>query len=88
MGENIGSEKAPEIILRNSRIGVSIVEFLATWWVGLFIGFILGLVHRTGTVMFRETIKAFIITTILTLVTGIVGLIYGKFTLELNPPKW
>jgi len=54
MGENIGSEKAPEIILRNPRIGVSIVEFLATWWVGLFIGFILGLVHRTGTVILEK----------------------------------
>jgi hypothetical protein len=91
MGENIGTEKAPEIILRNPKFGVSIVGFFATWWVGLFIGFILGLlglIHRDAKTMFKETIKSFVITIIITFLTGFIGLIYGKFTLALNPPRW
>ena len=91
LGQNIGTGKAPEIILNNPRIGVAIVGFLATWWVGLIIGIFLnliGLKHRNGKEMFNTTIKAIALTTIIALFTGLIGLIFGKIFLVENSPNW
>jgi len=85
LGTNIGSEQAKEIELKNPRLGVSIVGFLATWWVGLIIGAILGLVgfiHRTGREMFEVTMKASVLTIVITLTIGIIGLICAYFILS------
>jgi hypothetical protein len=91
MGENIGTETTPEIKLNNPRIGAAIVGFLATWWVGMIIGIILGLIgliHRNGKEMFKITMRATLITIGIALIVGIIGLIYGKFFLASNPPNW
>lgn len=91
MGENIGTETNPEIKLENPRIGASIIGILATWWVGMIIGIILGftgLIHRNGKLMFKTTMKAFLLTTGIALLTGIVGLGYGKLFLTENRPNW
>ncbi len=91
MGENIGTIGDPEIILYNPRYGASIVGFLATWWVGMTIGVILGLIgliHRNGKEMFKITIKAFLITIGIALLVGTIGLIYGKLVLVNNSPNW
>ena len=91
MGENIGTENTPEIKLNNPRIGAAIVGFLATWWVGMIIGIILGLIgliHRNGKEMFKITMRATLITIGIALIVGIIGLIYGKFFLASNPPNW
>lgn len=91
MGQNIGTLKTPEIELDNPRLGASIVGTLATWWVGLIIGIFLsliGLIHRNGKEMFNTTLKAFVVTTGIALLTGLVGLLYGKIFLVENPPNW
>ena len=47
-----------EAIFPNTRIEVSAVGFMATWWMGLPIGLILGLVglvHKDNKQMFRST---------------------------------
>ena len=91
MGENIGTETTPEIKLNNPRIGAAIVGFLATWWVGMIIGIILGLIgliHRNGKEMFKITMRATLITIGIALIVGIIGLIYGKLFLASNPPNW
>ena len=91
MGENIGTENTPEIKLNNPRIGAAIVGFLATWWVGMIIGIILGLIgliHRNGKEMFKITMRATLITIGIALIVGIIGLIYGKLFLASNPPNW
>lgn len=91
LGKNIGGGKTPEIILKNPRFGVSIVGALATWWVGLIIGIILGLVgliHKTWKQMFQVTLKAIVLTTCVALVSGLFGLGYGYFVLLENPPNW
>jgi len=85
MGHNIGTEKLPEIKLRQPRLGALIIGILATWWVGMIIGIVLGLVgliHKNGKVMFITTMKAFLLTTGIALFTGIIGLIYGKLFLN------
>lgn len=91
LGQNIGTENNAEIILKSPRFGASIVGTLATWWVGMIIGIILGLVgliHKNGKNMFRTTMKAFLLTTGIALLTGIIGLGYGKLFLTEHRPNW
>ena len=75
----------------NPRIQVSAVGFMATWWMGLPIGLILGLVgliHRNHKRMFRVTTKAILITVAVALATGLIGLAYGKFYLADKGVHW
>lgn len=91
LGENVGTIEAPEVKLRNPRAGAAIVGALATWWVGLIVGIFLGLVgfvHRNGKEMFAATCKAIVFTTGIALLTGVVGLLYGKLFLTATPPNW
>src|SRR6187401_3401747 len=69
-----------EAIFPNPRIEVSFVGLLATWWMGIPIGVILGLVgliHKSSKVMFKVTFGAFLVAITLAFVTGLVGLAYG-----------
>ncbi len=80
-----------EAIFPTPRIQVSIVGFMATWWMGLLIGLILGLVgliHKNNKQMFRATIKAIIITVIVAFATGLIGLTYGKLYLADTEVNW
>ena len=91
MGENIGTLDSPEIALRSPRLGAAVVGFLATWWVGLIIGIVLGaigLIHKDGKTLFRVSMIAALITIGIALIVGIAGLVYGKVVLANNPPNW
>lgn len=80
-----------EAIFPNPRVEVSIVGFMATWWMGLPIGLILGLVgliHKESKQMFRVTMKAIILTVIIAFTTGLFGLTYGKFYLAEKGVNW
>jgi hypothetical protein len=80
-----------EAIFRNPRIKVSIVGFLATWWMGLFIGIILGIlgfIHTDSSQMFRTTMKALLVTMAVAFATGLIGLAYGKFYLTKTGVDW
>jgi hypothetical protein len=73
-----------EAIFPNPRNEVSIVGFLATWWMGLPIGIVLalvGLVHSDSKKLFRATMGAIVVTIIIAFTTGLIGLAYGKFYL-------
>jgi len=75
----------------NPRIGVSVVGFLATWWVGLPIGIILGLVgliHKNSKQMFYASLRAIFVTVIVAFITGLIGLAYGKFYLANTGVNW
>lgn len=80
-----------EATFPNPRIEVSIVGFMATWWMGLPIGLILGLVglvHKDSKQMFRATMKAIIITVIVAFAIGLIGLAYGKLYLADTGVNW
>lgn len=80
-----------EAILPNPRVEVSVVGFLATWWMGIPIGLILGLVgliHKDNIQMLNATMKAIVLTVIVTFATGLIGLIYGKFYLAETGVDW
>lgn len=66
------------------RFGVALVGWFATWWMGIPIGIILGLVgliHKSYKTMFIVTMKSFGITMIVALITGLIGLLYGEIFL-------
>ncbi len=80
-----------EAIFPNPRVEVAKVGFLATWWVGLPIGIILGLVgliHKTGKQMKAITFKAILFAILVTFICGLIGLLYGKFYLSYSNPDW
>ena len=80
-----------EAIFPNPRIQVSIVGFLATWWMGIPIGLILGLVGLTlqdSRQMFLTTLKAIIITIFVAFMTGLLGLAYGELYLADAGVNW
>lgn len=84
-------EKGNEAIVHNPRLLVSAVGFMATWWMGLPIGFILGLVgwiHQDNQKMLRVTLKAILITILVAFATGLIGLAFGKLYLADKGLEW
>jgi hypothetical protein len=66
------------------RVFVSLVGIMATWWMGIPIGLILGLtglIHKDATTMFLITTKAFLITMVIAFTTGLLGLLYARLFL-------
>lgn len=77
-------EGGSEAVLLHPRIYVSVVGFLATWWMGLFIGIVLallGFIHSDARRMFTITVRAFFLTMLTAFLTGLTGLVYGHFVL-------
>ena len=73
------------------RMGVAIVGWKATWWMGIPIGFILGcigLIHYDAKVMFLITMKAFVVAIIVAFATGLTGLLYGEIFLADKPREY
>ena len=80
-----------EAIFPNPRLQVSVVGFLATWWMGIPVGIILGLVgliQERARTMFLTTLKAFVVTILIAFLTGLVGLIYGFLFLKYSDLSW
>lgn len=80
-----------EALFPNPRIQVSFVGFMSTWWTGIPIGIILGLfglVHQNGKEMLRITLRALLITLGVALITGLIGLVYGKLHLAQVGVNW
>jgi hypothetical protein len=73
------------------RAFVAQVGFMASWWMGIPIGILLGLVgliHTDYKQMFRITKNALLITLAVAFVTGLIGLWYGFFVLAVNGVNW
>jgi len=84
-------EAGNEANFSNPRIQVSVVGFLATWWMGLPIGLILGLtglIHKDNKQMFRSTMKAIVLTIVVAFLTGLTGLFYGEIFLAEKGVDW
>ena len=81
-------DEEPEAHLSNPRLWVAAIGVMATWWMGILIGFVLGLVGLTHTnwkTMLRVTLRAFVITMSIAFIIGIIGLIYGRLFLANDP---
>lgn len=83
--------KGNECILPNPRIYVAGVGFMATWWVGLPIGLILGLVAARiegFKAHILLSLKALGITLTVAFLTGLVGLFIGFWDLAESGVDW
>jgi hypothetical protein len=85
------SDSGTEAIFPNPRLQVSLVGLLATWWMGIPIGIILGvtlIIYRESVELFSSALNAYLITLIVAFLTGLVGLIYGKLILAEKGVSW
>lgn len=65
------------------RIRAAIVGFLASWWMGVPIGVLVGVVgfiHRGHRRMFRVSLQSFLLVVGFTLLVGLIGLAYGFYS--------
>lgn len=80
-----------EAIFPNPRLQVSVVGFLATWWLGIPVGLVLGfvgLIQKDSRTMFFVTFKSAMIAVSTALVIGLIGLLYGIFYLSKTGVSW
>lgn len=80
-----------EAIFPNPRLQVAAVGFMATWWMGIPIGLILGLTAlriKSDKQMLVTAIKALAITMLVAFTTGLIGLAYGKYFLADTGVDW
>lgn len=91
LGVNIGTSETPEIILGNPRLGVALVGFLATWWMGFPIGLVLGLVvirFHFEERFFLVFLRAIGIVLLVALATGLLGLLVGNMFFTESNMNW
>lgn len=74
----------------NTRIKVGIVGFLATWWVGLFLGIVYGLISLflDPEKVLKVTIRSILINLCVTILFGIVGYLYAFLFLSPENTNW
>jgi hypothetical protein len=72
-------------------LAVAMVGALATWWVGLLMAIVLGVVglqikdHQQRT---KKIITAFIIELSITFIAGLIGLVFGQYFLNTQNTNW
>jgi len=73
------------------RKAVAVIGFLATWWMGLIIGFIIasvGLIFTDHVTMRNVIIKAMIIVFLAAIVFAFAGFLWGKYHLLNTGVNW
>lgn len=89
--DQFGLTTAP---LLSKPMKAGIVGFQATWWMGLWIGAIVGgfgFIHGSASTMIRNTLIAYALVLPTTIVVGSIGLLYGWFLADHDPanyPHW
>jgi hypothetical protein len=72
----------------NPRLTTALIGFLATWWVGFYIGIVqglVGLIHKTSGLMFKYVFNSILITLGIAVLFGIFGGIIEILTGEADP---
>ena len=73
------------------RLAVSIVGWMATWWVGFIAAIILGLfglIHKEPREMFKRSMQAFIFVIAAAVLFGFIGYFFAKFSFFDNLANW
>lgn len=83
------AEVGAEAIVPNARTYVSLVGFMATWWTGLVIGLIQGLIgfiHADYKKMLKQVFRSIFLNLLITVITGFLGFVYARIFLA--EPDW
>jgi hypothetical protein len=73
------------------RSAVVMVGILATWWMGLYIGILIGVVafvFKDADTMFRCALQALALVLIVTILAGVAGGLYGHYILAKRGVEW
>lgn len=73
------------------RVSISIIGFLATWWMGMIIGFVLGfvgLLFKDYKLMSRALIASVPIVLFTAVLFGLIGFLYSTFYLVNTEVSW
>jgi tetrahydromethanopterin S-methyltransferase subunit F len=79
-----------DTVVDNPRQTTILVGIMATWWMGLLIGLLLGLFSlrlKNLRLMFYTSIKAMLLSLVIALATGLIGLAYGFLFLARQPSE-
>jgi hypothetical protein len=75
-----------------ARVRASLIGFMASWWMGIPIGVLVGLaglLHRSPSQMWRVTLRSMLIAVAFTLLFGLCGLLYGYIqTTDVNMEQY
>ncbi len=84
------ASQEPEMTESFPRLCAAYVGFMATWWFGLFVGFVIAVtgLRIPRTLYFRIVLKAIFITISIAALTAFIGFIYGYFFMNSIPPYW
>ena len=77
--------------VENERIAISFVGFVSTWWFGLLIGLILGVIamfQPNSKNMWKSVIGAILRTLGIAIGIGIIGILVGKFIISNINVNW
>lgn len=76
--------------ITNVRLKAGVIGFLATWWVGLFLGLIYAIISLffSSKEVLKIALKAVIINIGVAIVFGIIGFVYGILFLEAESLNW
>lgn len=69
----------------DGRLSAGIIGIMTTWWVGLFVGIVLGIIglfHKDGRQMFKVTLMAIGLNIAVAFIIGLIGLAVGKYILS------
>jgi hypothetical protein len=75
----------------SDRLTVTAIGFLATWWIGMFIGIVLGftsLLLKDSNMMKSVVIKSLQIIFLITIFFSFLGFIYGRYYLTQKGVDW
>ena len=83
------ADEGNEAIFESPRLWVSVVGFMATWWMGIPIATILGLfsLHSDRNSMIEMALKAIMVTVIIAFLSGLYGLFEGFVYLSHQPKE-
>ena len=73
------------------RSAVVMVGVKSTWWMGVGIGLLLGLfalAFRDADAMFQSALQAIGITLVITIITAVIGGLYGQYSLAKTGVDW
>ena len=76
--------------INNVRVKAGVIGFLATWWVGFYLGLIYAIISLffSSKEALKIVLKAVIINIGVAIVFGIIGFVYGILFLEAESLNW